>query len=109
MAGSDGVASCASLVGSATGSGPAAGRPSAAGARCPGCSVSSPIVGLPRVERAPGSDDIRRPGAALVYGTTRHPAESMGVGGVGGVVGVIAVVAVVADLDVGGVPPTVRA
>jgi len=33
----------------------------------------------------------------------------MGVGGVGGVVGVIAVVAVVADLDVGGVPPTVRA
>jgi hypothetical protein len=31
----------------------------------------------------------------------------MGVGGVGGVVGVIAVVAVVADLDVGGVPPTV--
>jgi hypothetical protein len=33
----------------------------------------------------------------------------MGVGGVGGVVGVIAVVAVVADLDLGGVPPTVRA
>jgi hypothetical protein len=31
----------------------------------------------------------------------------MGVGGVGGVVGVIAVVAVVADLDAGGVPPTV--
>jgi hypothetical protein len=31
----------------------------------------------------------------------------MGVGGVGGVVGVIAVVAVVADLDLGGVPPTV--
>jgi hypothetical protein len=31
----------------------------------------------------------------------------MGVGGVGGVVGVIAVVALVADLDVGGVPPTV--
>jgi hypothetical protein len=48
--------------------------------------------------------------ADLVYGTTRHPGESMGVGGVGGVVGVIAVVAVVAvvaDLDVGGVPPTV--
>jgi hypothetical protein len=31
----------------------------------------------------------------------------MGVGGVGGVVGVIAVVALVADLDLGGVPPTV--
>jgi hypothetical protein len=31
----------------------------------------------------------------------------MGVGGVGGVGGVIAVVALVADLDLGGVPPTV--